>query len=264
MQFRGVEGTKDPVLGPPSGEHAVGNLYYSHDGKFEQIVPPGKYEAIVSHGPEYDAVFTPIEVKQGETAHLAARPKHTVSTPGWISADFHSHSTPSGDNTASQLGRVLNLLCEHVEYAPCTEHNRVSSYDPHLELLGVKHLMGTCSGIELTGSPLPINHQNAFPMRMTPRTQNNGGPTNDIDPSVQIERLAYWDNKSDKLIQQNHPDIGKLFFDKDADGQPDQGFAKSIPYIDVMEVHPLSTIFNPRRRPAASARTTECSTGCSS
>jgi hypothetical protein len=251
VQFLGQGDTPNPVFGPAGGEHGVNNLHYSQNGTFEQAVPPGKYEAIVSYGPEHDAAFLPIEVKQGEVTKLEATLKHVVSSAGWISADTHSHSSPSGDNTSSQLGRVLNLLCEGIEYAPCTEHNRISSYEPHLEKLGVRHLMGTCTGMELTGGPLPINHQNAFPLVMKPRTQNNGGPEADKDPSAQIERLALWDGKSDKLVQQNHPDIGKLFYDKDADGKPDGGFAESLPFMDVMEVDPLSKIFNP---PATSRR----------
>ena len=159
--------------------------------------------------------------------------------------DFHNHSSPSGDNTSSQFGRVLNLLCEHIEYAPCTEHNRVTTYAPHLERLKASHLMGTCTGIEMTGSPLPLNHQNAFPMVFTPRTQDGGGPLSDVSPEAQIARLALWDNRSEKLVQQNHPDLGRLFFDKDGDGKPDGGFAASLPFMDVIEVHPLQTIFEP-------------------
>ena len=88
---------------------------------------PGSYDVIVSYGPEYDAVFTRIDVARGKETPLEAKLVRSVKTDGWISADFHSHSSPSGDNTSSQLGRVLNLLCEHVEFAPCTEHNRLST-----------------------------------------------------------------------------------------------------------------------------------------
>ncbi len=162
-----------------------------------------------------------------------------MNTAGWVSADFHSHSSPSGDNTSSQFGRVLNLLCEHIEFAPCTEHNRIDTYVPHLKRLGVEHLMATCSGIELTGQPLPLNHQNAFPLVFKPHLQDGGGPTTDDDPETQISRLALWDGNSEKLVQQNHPDIGWLFFDRDGDGRPDGGFKKSFRFMDVIEVHPL-------------------------
>ena len=179
----------------------------------------------------------------GRETRLEATLTRSVKTDGWISSDFHSHSSPSGDNTASQLGRVLNLLCEHIEFAPCTEHNRISTYEPHLERLGAERLMATCTGIELTGRPLPINHQNAFPLVMRPGAQDGGAPTTDDDPEVQIERLALWDGASEKLVQVNHPDIGWMFFDRDGDGVPDSGFAGMAGHMDVIEVHPPAPIF---------------------
>jgi hypothetical protein len=200
VQFVGVEGTESPYFGPDSGEHAVHNLYYSHNGRFTQILPPGNYEVIISHGPEYDAVFTRLEVPPEREVPLEATMKRVVKTPGWVSADFHSHSSPSGDNTTSQLGRVLN------------------------------------------GRPLLVNHHNAFPLVMTRHIQDGGAPLPDEDSEVQIQRLALWDDGSDKLVQQNHPDIGWLFYDKDADGQPDGGFKGMFGYMDVIEVHPLGEI----------------------
>jgi hypothetical protein len=244
VQFIGRDGTKSPDFGPDSGEHAIKNVYYSHDGRFRRELPPGSYDVIVSYGPEYDAVFTRIDVGRGKEAVLEAKLTRSVKTDGWISADFHSHSSPSGDNTSSQLGRVLNLLCEQVEFAPCTEHNRLSTYVPHLKILGAERRMATCVGIELTGRPLPLNHQNAFPMVMRPNTQDGGGPTADDDPAVQIERLALWDGSSDKLVQVNHPDMGWMFRDRNGDSNPDKGFAGMHGHIDVIEVHPPHQIFD--------------------
>ncbi|HVX60534.1 MAG TPA: CehA/McbA family metallohydrolase [Pirellulales bacterium] len=245
VQFRGRDGTADPDFGHQSGEWAVRNIYYSENGRFRYPLPPGKYEAIVSHGIEHDAVFAELEIKRGAESPLEAVLVHSVQTPGWISADFHSHSSPSGDNTSSQLGRVLNLLCEHIEFAPCTEHNRLSTYTPHLKRLDVEKLMATCTGIELTDSPGDVNHHNAFPLVHKPHTQDNGAPLSDSDMEAKIERLALWDGNSEKLVQQNHPDIGHLFYDKDGDGKPDSGFRKAIPFMDVIEVHPPHMIFQP-------------------
>jgi len=188
-------------------------------------------------------VFTQVEVERGKDSHLEAKLIHSVKTDGWISADFHSHSSPSGDNTSSQLGRVLNLLCEHIEFAPCTEHNRLSTYEPHLKRLGAERRMATCVGIELTGQPLPLNHQNAFPLTLRPRTQDGGAPTRDDDPATQIERLALWDGGSEKLVQVNHPDLGWMFRDRNGDGIPDSGFADMVGHMDVIEVHPPHWIF---------------------
>ena len=139
---------------------------------------------------------------------------------------------------------MLNLLSEHIEFAPCTEHNRITVYDPHLEFFAAQKRMLSCPGMELTGRPLPINHQNAFPLTPHPRTQDGGAPLSDIDPVVQIERLAMWQNSSDKLVQINHPNIVQMVADRDLDGSPDGGFEKMFSFMDVVEVHPLDTIFS--------------------
>jgi hypothetical protein len=102
VSFTGKEGAKDPNWGPDSGEIAIKNVYYTAGGSFKQVIAPGKYDVIVSYGPEYDAVFQAIDVPKGGNAELTATLKRSVDSHGWISADFHIHSTPSGDNTSSQ------------------------------------------------------------------------------------------------------------------------------------------------------------------
>jgi len=242
IAFHGIDGTKTPFFGPDSRTARVHNLCYTPNGRVKTELTPGKYEVVVSYGPEYDAAFEPIEVKRNETTELRVSLAHVVDSTGRISADFHSHSSPSGDNTTSQRGRVLNLLCEHIEFAPCTEHNRISSYTPHLKALKVEHLMATCPGIELTGQLLPVNHQNAFPLIHRPHRQDGGGPQINADPVVQIRRLAMWDNNSEKLVQTNHPDLQQIYGDRDLDGQPDTGFREMLDVMHVVEVHPPAKI----------------------
>ena len=253
VQFIGKGGTKSPDFGPESADRGVKNVHYSHDGRFHRALAPGSYDVIVSYGPEYDAIFKSVDLEAGKTATVEGKLVRSVNTPGWISTDYHSHSSPSGDNTASQLGRVLNLLCEQIEFAPCTEHNRLSTYDPHLKALGAVQRMATCVGMEMTGQPLPLNHQNAFPLVLKDRTQDNGAPVSDQDPETQITRLAAWDNNSEKLVQSNHPDIGWMFRDRNGDGTPDDGFAGLVGKMDVIEVHPLDTIFDPPTKKSGSS-----------
>ncbi len=231
-------------FGPESGEFTVRNLIYSTDGRVEKQIPVGKYAVTISHGSEFDAIFTEIEVTAGAVSDLSGKLIRSVETLGWVSSDFHSHSTPSGDNTGSQLGRVLNLVCENIEFAPCTEHNRVSTYQPHIDRLGIGQFLSTVSGMELTGSPLPLNHQNAFPIQMKPRTQDGGGPVAGPDLESQIERLALWNDRSEKLLQVNHPDPGWMFYDKNGDGKPDEGHSRAFPFMDVMEIHAIDNALN--------------------
>lgn len=244
VEFVGNAGTENPDFGPDTAVYGVKNLRYTPDGTFRQPIRSGSYTVRISHGPEYDALVQEIEVGEGEETKLNGTLVRSVDTTGWVSSDFHSHSSPSGDNTSSQRGRVLNLLAEHIEFAPCTEHNRISTYVPHLEYFDAVDRLATCTGMELTGSPLPVNHQNAFPLIHTPRTQDGGGPVTDTDPRVQIERLAMWDNKSDKLVQGNHPHLLQVIADRDLDGKGDGGFEEMIGFMDVIEVHPPGAIFS--------------------
>ncbi|WP_404306492.1 CehA/McbA family metallohydrolase [Neorhodopirellula lusitana] len=232
-----------PSFGPNSTRTFVENLVYSVHGRMRCPLDPGSYEIYFSHGPEYNSQVRQVEVVANQMSQIEVKLDRVVDTSGWISADLHSHSSPSGDNTSDQYGRVENLLCEHLEFAPCTEHNRISSYTPHLEQMGLSHLIATCTGIELTGNPLPVNHQNAFPLHHHPHTQNGGGPKTTSNPVVQIERLAMWDNASDKLVQMNHPNLHQIYGDLDTDGVPDKGFRGMLAWTDVIEVHPLETIF---------------------
>jgi len=243
VQFFGKGDTRDPFFGPDSGIAAIRNVYYSHNGSFQQKIDPGTYEVIVSYGPEYDAEVFEISTAYGTTASLKATLTRVVDSPGWVSTDFHSHSSPSGDNASSQRGRVLNLLAEHVEFAPCTEHNRIDTYATHLETLDVVDLLATCSGMELTSSPGSLNHHNVFPLVHKPRTQDGGGPRTAQSPEMQIERIALWDDDSEKLVQQNHPNIGWMFFDRDKDGEADAGYDKMHGLMDVIEVRPPSGMF---------------------
>lgn len=254
VQFRrrgaAEEPAADPDFGPDSGDTGVKNLVYSHDGRFRRELPPGDYDVVVSLGPEHDAVTLPLAVARGRETPLTATLRRVVDTSGWVSGDFHSHATPSGDNTTSQLGRVQNLLCEHIEFAPCTEHARIDSYVPLLERLGATGRMATCSGMELTGSLLPVNHQNAFPLVERRHTQDGGGPIVDNDdPVAQVARLALWDDGAEKLVQMNHPDLVQVLGDRDVDGTPDAGFEPMLGFVDVVEVHPPHEIFRfPTRR----------------
>lgn len=232
-----------PDFGLNSARTFVKNCVYSVHGRLHCPLDPGEYEVFFSRGPEYNSVSRKLNVVAGQMQQVKVQLDRIVDTTGWVSADLHSHSSPSGDNTSDQFGRVENLLCEHLEFAPCTEHNRINSYSPHLNKMKLSHLMATCTGIELTGTPTPVNHQNAFPLDHRWRTQNGGGPRANFNPVVQIERLAMWDDASEKLVQMNHPNLHQIYGDANADGKPDEGFREMLQWTDVVEVHPLETIF---------------------
>ncbi|HYE97914.1 MAG TPA: hypothetical protein VEJ18_03340, partial [Planctomycetota bacterium] len=235
VQFIGKKDTPTPDLGPPQRARGCTNLWYDGPVPFTVPVPAGDYLVILSRGPAYDAVYRTVKLEPGVETRLSATLKRVVRHEGWISADFHNHSTESGDNVTEIEGRILNLIGEGVEFAPCTEHNRVQSYRPWLKSMGLEKYLATSDGIELSGSPFELNHQNAFPIELQFGKQDNGGPRPSKDPAESIRRLAEWDEKSRKLVQQNHPDFGALYRDKDGDGRADDGH-DVLRWTDVIEV----------------------------
>ncbi|CAN0374089.1 unnamed protein product, partial [Ectocarpus sp. 4 AP-2014] len=64
------------------------------------------------------------------------------------------------------------------------------------------------------------------------------------NPVKQIQRLAEWDNNSEKVVQTNHPDLAQMIGDRDQNGEPDAGFEGMFAHMDVLEVHPPELIFN--------------------
>ncbi|HZE97606.1 MAG TPA: CehA/McbA family metallohydrolase [Planctomycetota bacterium] len=235
VQFIPVEETLPVNLGPKQRASGCLNLYFSPRGRFDVPLPPGKYYVLISHGPEHDAAWRSILLKEGETLPLRAALPHVVNSAGWISADFHNHSTPSGDNTTETESRLVCLAAEGVEFAAATEHNRIISYKEILKTLGLDKALATSDGIELTASPLPLQHHNAFPMLEKAHQQDGGGPLIGPSPFAQIQRLFDHDAGAEKLVQQNHPDIGWLFYDADGDGKPDLGFG-TYKFTHVIEV----------------------------
>ena len=64
------------------------------------------------------------------------------------------------------------------------------------------------------------------------------------DPETQLRRLAGFDAGSEKIVQQNHPDLFQILYDRDQDGRADGGYAGMLPYIDIMEIYPLARFLN--------------------
>ena len=54
-----------------------------------------------------------------------------------------------------------------------------------------------------------------------------------------------WDDNSDKVVQINHPNLAQMIGDRDLNGKADRGFRRMFHFADVIEVHPLSLLFEP-------------------
>jgi hypothetical protein len=238
-QFLGVDGTKPVNLGPNNRAHGCLDQYHSAKGQFRVQVPPGSYRVVVTHGIEFGHLAQNVKLAPGQSITVKGSLKRLVDTRGWVSADYHNHSTPSGDNTCGTRDRLINLAAENIEFAPTTEHNRLFDWRPFIYELGLQSELQTVSGLELTGSAA---HYNSFPFTPEPFTQDNGAPVWNKDPRITAATLRDWqDTNPNRWVQINHPDMVANFIDRDGDGQADGGFLGLGQLIDGLEVQNFST-----------------------
>lgn len=258
VQFIGVDGTATPNFGTSYRVHGGDHQYQTHDGKVTQQTPPGRYLLRITRGPEFDMVERRVELAKGQQVRVEATLKRTVDTRGWVSTDFHAHSSPSGDNYCGTDDRIINFVAEHIEFAPTTEHNRIYDWQPHIERLGLTRQLKTIIGIELTGA---FQHLNAFPLTRDPLAQDGGAPVYNYDPRINALVLRNWGAPSqfpggsqhdtyqnarvgvpyfgggpDRWVQVNHPSVGRVFFDRDGNGVEDGGFTGFEKMLDAAEV----------------------------
>lgn len=220
-------------LGPKWRAHGCVDQYMSENGQFTQQLPPGKYRVVVVRGPEYSHLEQEVTVEAAKESVFKGTLKRVVDTKGWISADFHNHSTPSGDNVCDTDGRLINIAAENLEFTPTTEHNRFYDWEPTIKALGLESYIKTVKGIELTGSR---QHVNAFPFEPEPLKQNAGAPDWNDDPRITVLTLRRWQGeRADRWIQFNHPDLSNMFIDRDSDGIEDGGFVGVGGMIDGSE-----------------------------
>ena len=232
-QFHGVDGTPNPNLGAIERAHGCKDQYHSEDGAFTVQLPPGKYKVIVTHGPEYSHIDQDVTVDPDKEVVVSGKLQRLVDTTGWISSDFHNHSSPSGDNVCDTDGRVINLAAEHIEFAPTTEHNRFYDWEPTINALGLTPFIKTVKGVESTGRG---QHFNAFPFEPDPALQDGGAPVWNDDPRITALTLRRWQGeRPERWIQFNHPTLSQMFADRNADGIVDGGFVGVGDMIDGME-----------------------------
>ncbi|NBV85559.1 MAG: hypothetical protein EBS01_04700, partial [Verrucomicrobia bacterium] len=188
----------------------------------------------VTRGIEYSHLEQEVEVAPGKTAKVSGVLKRVVDTRGWVSADYHNHSTPSGDNVCGTKDRLINLAAEHIEFAPATEHNRIFDWRPEIERLGLTDFLQTVVGLESTGSKA---HFNAFPFQPVPFTQDNGAPVWNADPRINALTLREWQKPTpERWVQINHPDLFENFYANRGTGDSEGGFAGLIQLINGYEV----------------------------
>jgi hypothetical protein len=169
LTFVGVAGTPTPTftrvdIGRQEGDLAIAayDRLMSAAGQGVVHVPPGTYDVYVSRGLEWDiAVERGVKLGPGGAA-ISARLEHVIDTRGWLSADFHVHAARSPDSVVPMPHRIIEFVSDGVDMIVSTDHNVVADYQPIIEALGLRRLITSAPGDELTTARW--GHFGAFPL----------------------------------------------------------------------------------------------------
>jgi hypothetical protein len=185
------------------------NVTAESDGRGSVHLKPGRYVVRATRGLEYTTDAKIVRIAAGRTQRVTFEIQRVVDTSGFISMDFHVHSTRSFDSSAPLTDRVVSYAAKGVEVLVSTDHDHVTDYAPIIQDLHLDHKVASIVGNELTGSlPVPpeatagidafpegIGHWNAWPLELNPGARRDGAPADElITPGTAIDRLRGMDS----------------------------------------------------------------------
>jgi hypothetical protein len=173
--------------------------------------------------------------------------ERVVPTPGFVSGEFHQHATASLDSDVAVADRVLSNVAEGVDFAVSSDHDIVTDFGPVIEELGVRDLIASLTGTEVS----PVwGHFGAYPM--TPSVERTGRGALPLAYLRDDGSLGWWEATSEmfpklrdeygaRLIQVNHGrDGGSAYFSSFGwdRAQPieglDEGFSLDFDSMEVL------------------------------
>ncbi|MBS1186734.1 MAG: hypothetical protein H6R04_752 [Burkholderiaceae bacterium] len=105
-------------------------------GSFRLKVPPGKYEVIVSRGPEYehlDRIYVSVASGQEHKLNIALARIANLAPQGWFSGDLHMHTQHSdGINTPAEM--VQASAAAGLHFIVASDHNELAQNDEYKRL----------------------------------------------------------------------------------------------------------------------------------
>jgi len=209
------EASRDPILGDGYLSGDIEGVLFAAYGEAQTLLPPGKYEAWASRGPEYEVGVAAFEIDGSQSLDLELQVIRSVDTSGWISADFHVHAQPSHDSGVTLPQRVATMMSEHVEFLVGTDHDYITDYRPVIEDMGVEQWITAAVGLEST--PIEYGHFIGFPLRHDYLEQNGGAFnwTGLVPEEILEELVALGDGTEPPVTFVAHPRDGILgYFDQ--------------------------------------------------
>jgi hypothetical protein len=202
------------MLIDPPAEGSAAVEYVGVSGETQVLLPPGKYEVIVSRGPEFSVwpntwpkSGQPIDLTEND-AQVTATVARVIDSTGWMSADLHVHAVNSSDSTISNASRVANFLAEGVDVLLSTDHDHITDFAPTVKALGAEQLIATMMGEEVTS--FSHGHFNAYPVQRKSDLPNGGAfdhAGGEDGPTLRLSQLfdGLRDDHPGVVVQLNHP-----------------------------------------------------------
>lgn len=244
VTLEGIEGTTTPELGPAHVATVARNQIFAITSPSTLRVPPGKYRLTFSRGPEYAIETADVSLGIGGAPSTLAVQKtlvRVVDTTGYVSTDFHQHTSASADSGVAAQDRVLGNVAEAVEVAVTSEHNVVSDFSSIAKDLGLTKYVVHVSGDEVTtdSNKKPWGHVNVFPLEPDPSKPRAGAPPvrdrSPLDLFKDVRALA----GPPRVIQVNHPRSGSngyfdlLGFDPKTATASNPGYASDFDALEI-------------------------------
>jgi len=193
--------TLRPVGGKPKAHRRT---FVDVDGAGVFVVPPGKYDAWIHHGPFFSQHHEQVEIAELKIVKIAAKLRRVVDTGPWVSADFHVHAEHSSDSDVAAIERLSGANAEGVHYVVATDHDHVTDMGPWRDAAGLKDKLLVASGAEI--STVSHGHFNAWPLPIDPHKAGNGSP-----PWGGMKIDQVFDSilaRKPRVVQCNHPRFG--------------------------------------------------------
>jgi hypothetical protein len=201
LLISGDGSTPTPVW-PNDGSLHADNVIYSTSGAEAVVLAPGRYRLVATAGFERELGRVSLTIRRGEASTAALQLRRVVSSPGWISADLHVHSSASYDCPIEPAARLAAAAAVGVEVIAATDHNNATDYPASDRVLVTR-------GEEVTTEGPAIGHFNVFPLPRGARLPWRG--TTPARLFAEARRVG----GRPALIQVNHPRMGGIgYFDQ--------------------------------------------------
>ena len=243
ITLEGIEGTSTPELGPAHVATVARNQIFAVTAPKAQQVPPGKYRLTFSRGPEYALETADVALGTGGAPSSVAVQKtlvRVVDTTGYVSTDFHQHTSASADSGVAAQDRVLGNVAEAVEVAVVSEHNVIADFTSIAKDLGLTKYVVNVPGDEVStdSNRRPWGHLNVFPLEPDASKPRMGAPpVRDRSPTDIVKEVRAL--PSPRVVQVNHPRSGSngyfdlLGFDPKTATATGAGYAADFDALEV-------------------------------